>query len=156
MERTELIERIASLMTAWGMSRTTARVYAYMLTRTDPVDHDELATDLAISRTAAWNAARELEQFGHLRRHTVAGSKRAFYVQSDDFGAPIRRQTELLKSLDALLTEGARVDGIESGARRMMKARARFFESLGKSLNLDSRAATGEREEIEESQETAD
>lgn len=129
VDRDSFIEQMASLLEPWGMARSMGRVYAYLLLRTEPSDIEQIAADLDLSRSATWSAARSLEGFGHIRRHTTPGTKRARYAQSNDYGAPLGEQFKLLSNMALLLTavRGAVAD---PKAAQTITRRAKFYREM--------------------------
>ncbi len=112
----EFIESFAYMLLNWGMTITSARLYAYLLLVQTPVSLDEFAAALGISKSAASTAARELEATGIARRLTDRGSKRIRYEVSPDPGMALRRHTELLGRMADLISSSR--DAISSGATR--------------------------------------
>lgn len=101
------IDDIAALMAPWGFAPSVGRVYAYLILRQARVSIDEIASALHMSRAGAWNAARHLETFEHVKRFGSIGSKRALYAISDNYSSPMREQTKLLGELGRLLQDCA-------------------------------------------------
>lgn len=127
------IEQMASLLEPWGMARSMGRVYAYLLLRTEPTDIEQMAADLDLSRSATWSAARSLESFGHIRRHTTPGTKRARYAQSNEYGAPLGEQIKLLSNM-ALLLSAVRGSLANPKASQAITRRANFYRKMGETM----------------------
>ena len=128
-EQRNFIEELAGLLVTWNMPATAARLYGYLQLCIDPVTVDEIARDLEISRSYAFNAARVLEQHGNARRLGERGSKRLLFVAGDDPGAPLRHQTETLGKMSVLIA--ARKDAVASGAaNERLKRLAEFHHDL--------------------------
>ena len=111
------------------MARSMGRVYAYLLLRTEPIDIERMAADLDLSRSATWSAARSLDDFGHIRRHTTPGTKRARYAQSNEYGAPLGEQIKLLSNMAALLT-AVRGWVADPKAAKTVTRRANFYRKM--------------------------
>ena len=120
------INDYAALLAPWGLAPAAGRVFAYLLLKQVPVSVDDIASDLGMSRVGAWNSARGLETFGHVRRHGVAGSKKALYSPSDNFTEPLMRQVGLIADLATLLHQAA--DSVASPqAINALEERASFY-----------------------------
>lgn len=130
----EFIATFAALLEPWGLPPSAGRVFACLLLHQQPVSVDQLARDLDMSRVGAWNAAKSLERFGHVRRFSVAGSKRALYAPSNDFSEPLLQQAKLIDSMGLLLQGGA--ESIARGeAVSALAERASFYRSLAATMN---------------------
>jgi predicted transcriptional regulator len=128
-EQALFIEDLAALLTTWNMSSASARIYGYLLIREQPASLDEIAADLEISKTTACVAAKLMEGSGNTRRVRERGTKRVLYELSDDPGAPIRRQVEMLGLLAELISE--RTDTVATGVvAARMTALAGFHRDL--------------------------
>ncbi len=125
------IDEMAALLEPWGMTRSVGRVYGYLLLSPEPVDLEKIAADLEMSKGGAWNAARLLEGFGHVRRYGAPGSKRALYGQSGNLAAPLQEQVSLLGSMAKLLQTSATTIADDDVAARLKK-RADFYLSMKK------------------------
>jgi DNA-binding Lrp family transcriptional regulator len=122
-EERQFIESIAELLAPWGMSLMSGRVYGYILLNQGTVSVNQIAAALGTSNVAAWNAARSLEAFGHVRRYGEQGSKRALYGPTDNFDAPFVKRAELL---------GALAKQLRGAASSIVRSRARGRASTGK------------------------
>jgi DNA-binding transcriptional regulator GbsR (MarR family) len=128
-DQSQFIEELASLLVAWGQPTAAARLYGYLLLRNEPASLDDIARDLEISKTNAFGAATELERQRNLRRMGERGSKRVFFVLTDDPGAPLRKHVALLGRMEALIS--ARKDNVATGeAAVRMASLANFHERL--------------------------
>ena len=76
-----------------------------------------------------------LESHANARRMAVRGSKRALYVASDDPGAPLRPQVEMLGRMATLIA--SHCDDIADGTTRQRLAQlALFHSSLQKAMEI--------------------
>ena len=141
MAERHFVDEMASLLEPWGMARSVGRVYGYLLLHPKPVDVDRIADHLEMSRSGAWNAARELERFGHVRRQGVPGSKRALFVQSDDFAAPLRAQLSLLAAMAKVLKNCAASLGGDSAAEQLLR-RAGFYLAMRDAMEVGIEKST--------------
>lgn len=83
-ERNRFIESWGSMGILWGINRSMARIHAYLLTSESPVESDELATSLNISRGNISMCIKELRTWGVVQRVNVSGDRRDFYVAEPD------------------------------------------------------------------------
>jgi predicted DNA-binding transcriptional regulator len=129
MEQRQFIEDLGRLLVAWGQPSAAARLYGYLLLRNEPASLDDIARDLEISKTSAFGAVAELERQRNLRRLSERGSKRAYFVLTDDPGAPLRNQVSLLGMMETLIA--SKKDRVATGqAAIRMAALAAFHERL--------------------------
>jgi DNA-binding transcriptional regulator GbsR (MarR family) len=81
----DAVERVGAALTAAGLARLPARVFAALLVDDDGrMTSAELVEDLAISPAAVSGAVRMLEQLGWTRRERERGTRRDVYVVDDD------------------------------------------------------------------------
>ena len=126
-QQRHFIDELAMLLISWGMPITAARLYGYLQLQDQPVSLDTIAADLEVSKSNACAAAKLLETHDNARRQGERGSKRVFYVIGDDPGTPLRRQTELLGMMSALIAE--RKDIVAEGVARERLARLAAFHN---------------------------
>lgn len=74
----------------WGISPTTARAFAWLLSKPEGVDGDTLAAELGMSRGAASMACRELIEWGLLHSERAPGSRRVTYKAEADLEKAIK------------------------------------------------------------------
>jgi len=116
------------------MPLNMGRVFAYLILQKDPVSLETIAEDLELSKTSAWNMTRDLTQFGHAKRHGMAGSKQALYSISSDYTTPLMKQNELLRSIGLLLQKQSRLIEDKSHAKDI-KNRGNFYKTIQEKLN---------------------
>jgi DNA-binding transcriptional regulator GbsR (MarR family) len=81
----DAVERVGSALTAAGLARLPARVFAALLVDDDGrMTSAELGEALAISPAAVSGAVKVLEQLGWSRREKERGTRRDVYVVDDD------------------------------------------------------------------------
>ncbi|MEW6515324.1 MAG: MarR family transcriptional regulator [candidate division FCPU426 bacterium] len=68
----------------WGINRSMARVHAFLLAQSSPIDLDQVANRLHISRGNASMCLKELRNWGLIRRINQPGDRRDFYVIEPD------------------------------------------------------------------------
>jgi DNA-binding transcriptional regulator GbsR (MarR family) len=113
------IEDMGRLMLAWGLPRTTGRVYAYLLLRPEPASLDQIAKDLEVAKSGASVATRQLVSFGMARTHRQRGSKRlGFDAIYDLRGVLAAREAQTRIFIDRL-RDGARVAASAAVRRKM-------------------------------------
>jgi hypothetical protein len=128
-QQRHFIDELAMLLLSWGMPITAARLYGYLHLQIEPVSLDKMAADLEVSKSNVCAAAKLLESHGNARRLSERGTKRVLYVAGDDPGMPLRRQTDLLGMMSALIAE--RKDAVADGiARERLTRLAAFHKDL--------------------------
>jgi len=127
VDQARFIDDLASLLGTWSLPANAARLYGYLQILNQPVTIDDIARDLSISRSHAHAAAKLLEDHYNARRVGVSGTKRAFYVASDDPGAPLRAQIETLSRMANLIS--SRCDDVADGAARTRLTQLAGFHS---------------------------
>lgn len=136
------IDDIASLLTPWGMPQAAARLYGYLLLSPDAVTLDQIAQDLAISKSSASVAARLLDRYLLARRFGERGSKRVFYTVSDNYSGVLLAQSGLLGSVAAVLQRRAPTVDSEVTRRRLHDAAA-FYQSVRGAIEETVRKSAG-------------
>lgn len=81
----------------WGISPTTARVYSWLLSRSEPADTDEIMQGLEMSRGAVSMACRELREWHLVMPEKVAGSRRVTFQPATDLEKVIRNIVQIRK-----------------------------------------------------------
>lgn len=89
----------------WGISPTMARVYSWLLSRTETADTDEIMRGLELSRGAVSMACRELRDWGLIFPEKEPGSRRITYRPATDLEKVIRNivQTRKRREWDPIL-----------------------------------------------------
>ncbi|HYU81515.1 MAG TPA: ArsR family transcriptional regulator [Candidatus Polarisedimenticolia bacterium] len=131
--RDQFIEDLGHTMVGWGLTRTTGRMYAYLLLRSGPASLDEMADELDIAKSGASVAARQLVAIGLARATGSKGSRRVLYealLDADNIMAARNAQTRIFADR---LRQGAHAAG--SGvARRRLDELAGIVEDLSAEL----------------------
>ncbi len=81
----------------WGISPTTARVYSWLLSRTEPADTDEIMQGLEMSRGAVSMACRELREWHLIEPEKVPGSRRSNFRPATDVEKVVRNIVQIRK-----------------------------------------------------------
>lgn len=110
---------MARLLVPWGVPPAAARLYGYLLLCPGPVSLDQITGDLEISKSSASVAARLLESYTLVRRHSEPGTKRALYAVADNYEAMIRQQNRLLDALAGQLDAGAGLSASRTVSARL-------------------------------------
>jgi DNA-binding transcriptional regulator GbsR (MarR family) len=80
----QFIEFWGSMGVLWGINRSMARIHAYLLLASDPVDLDTVAQQLNISRGNASMCLKELRNWRVIHKINISGDRRDFYVPEAD------------------------------------------------------------------------
>jgi len=104
-EQMQFIEEYSTLLSPWGLPPAAGRVLGYLVLVQTAASVDELAERLSMSRVGAYNSAKSLETFGHVKRFSTAGSKLVLFAASDDCATPLKAQAELIGKLASLLNK---------------------------------------------------
>lgn len=80
----ELVELGASFAQRLGLPRSTGQVYGLLFTSPRPLSLDDIAETLALSKTSASTAARQLAAFSLIRQAWLPGERRDHYEARTD------------------------------------------------------------------------
>ncbi|NUP06039.1 MAG: hypothetical protein HOW73_08270 [Polyangiaceae bacterium] len=127
------IEEVARLLVPWGVPQTAARIYGRLVLSAEPVSLDQLAIDLEVSKSSASVAARTLETYRMVRRHSVRGSRRVLYEVSDSYERLLIEQGRVMVAMGDLLRGQARKTSSRT-ARERLKEMAEFYEVVRESM----------------------
>lgn len=78
-EQHQFIEDLGQHMVGWGASRTTGRIWGYLLLQSQPVSLQQIAGELGVAKSGASVATRQLVAFGLARVIGQRGSRRLLY-----------------------------------------------------------------------------
>jgi len=95
--RESFVQLWGSLGTFWGVPPTTARVFGWLFSRTEPADAEEIMEGLDLSRGAVSMACKELREWGLVTQERAAGSRRVLYVPETDLEKLIRHVVQIRK-----------------------------------------------------------
>lgn len=118
-QQQRFVEDMGQLMVGWGLSRTTGRVYAYLLLRPDPASLDEIAADLSVAKSGASVATRQLLGFGMARTFGEGGTRRLRYAALYDLDAIIAARSAQTLAFFQRLHEGAKVASTPAVKRKI-------------------------------------
>ena len=136
--RDEFVQLWGRLGPFWGIPPTAARVYAYLISCSEPVDAETIMEDLEMSRGAVSMACRELGDWGLVLSERRPGERRQLYRIEEDEGQVIRGivATRKRREWDPLLQNVNRWRG-ELGRERSREATV-LRERLGEIAGLVS------------------
>jgi DNA-binding transcriptional regulator GbsR (MarR family) len=95
--RQEFVRLWSSLGTFWGVPPTTAGVFGWLLSRSEPAEAQEIMAGLDLSRGAVSMACRELRAWGLVTAQRVPGSRRILYAPVDDLEKIVRNVVQIRK-----------------------------------------------------------
>jgi DNA-binding transcriptional regulator GbsR (MarR family) len=128
-DQRRFLDEFVTLLAGWNMPANGARVYGFLLFKSQPASLDEIAEELEISKSNACKAAKVLETAGHIRRVGERGTKRVLYVAREDFGTPFLLRTASLGALNRLMdTRASKV--AEGAASERIKSLAAFYATM--------------------------
>lgn len=131
------VDEVTRLLVPWGVPQTAARLYGYLLLRTEPVSLDRITVDLEVSKSSASVAVRLLEMMTLARRNGVRGSRRVLIEASDNYEGMLTAQNRGLQALADLLRSGAR-DASSTATSARLEEMADFYvvtlEAMGAAL----------------------
>lgn len=137
-EVSRFIERFALDLTAAGVPRMPARVFAALLTSdTGTMTAMELADVLQVSPASISGAVRYLIQVGLLHREREPGSRRDHYVLSDDvWHEVVGRRDQVLARWQDTMAQGVDVLGAGTPAGERMIETLAFFGFLQEEMHV--------------------
>ncbi|TQJ51877.1 MarR family transcriptional regulator [Phycicoccus sp. SLBN-51] len=127
------VERFGSALTAAGMPRLPARVFACLLADDDgAMTAAELGEALEVSPASVSGAVRYLQQVRMIHRERQPGTRRDLYVVADDaWHDAVISAGQVYQPLRAVLAEGVDVVGGErTTAGRRLALSAEFLDFL--------------------------
>ena len=129
----QFVEGLGQDMVRWGLSRTTGRIYAYLLLSAKPAGLDDIIAALDVAKSGASVAARQLVAIGLARPVGERGSWRVRYEALHDIDAIFAaRDAETRRFLERV-REGA--DAAPPGlAKRQLTTLASLIEDLTNEL----------------------
>lgn len=95
--REEFVQLWGALGTFWGVPPTTARVFGWLMSRSEPADAQQIMAGLELSRGAVSMACRELREWKLISPERVAGARRVVYRPETDLERVLRNVVEIRK-----------------------------------------------------------
>lgn len=133
-EERQFVDQVADLLVPWGMTRTTARLYAYLLLKNEATSLDRIVQDLQLSKSTASVAARTLVTHKLARRQSVPGSKRILYGATANYAVLFAEQSTLLQEMTGLM-QGAAADLTHDLASARLLAMAHFLSHMQQAID---------------------
>ncbi|BFM07833.1 GbsR/MarR family transcriptional regulator [Halioxenophilus aromaticivorans] len=130
----QFVNAFSALLAPWGLAPATGKVLGFLFLKQKPVSVDEIAGALKMSRVGAWNSAKGLEAFGHIRSTTLSGTKKVLYSPSSDYSAVLVQQAQLIGSVGNLLRNCAENIAEDSEAMDALSKRAHVYTALCHSM----------------------
>jgi DNA-binding transcriptional regulator GbsR (MarR family) len=129
------LDDLTVLLADWNIPANAARVYGYLLMKSEPASLDDMVAQLGISKSNASGAAKSLEQWKHARRTRNSSTKRIFYEINEDFGVPFSKRLQLLEAEAELMR--ARKDQVATGkAAQRLDSLADFCEEMSNAIKV--------------------
>ncbi len=95
--RQEFVQLWGTMGSFWGVSPTTARVYGWLLSQSEPQTAEQCVEGLGLSRGAVSMACRELRDWGLAQVERVEGSRQQAYRPETDLEKAIRNIVAMRK-----------------------------------------------------------
>ena len=95
--REAFVQLWGSLGTFWGVSPTTAKVFGWLFSRTEPADAQQIMEGLELSRGAVSMACRELREWGLVTTERAPGARRTVYHPETDLEKVVRHVVQIRK-----------------------------------------------------------
>lgn len=154
--REKVIAHWAEMSPFWAITRSTAKVHAFLLTSERPLNADEIGAKLGLSRGNVSMALRDLMRWGVIRKvHMSQERKEHFEVQADMWKALLqiikeRRRREYEPTLEILhecredlriLKQKGKKDPAAEAVDTRLAKLEKFYERL--SMLMDQFIAAG-------------
>lgn len=133
------IAHFGEMGSRWGINRTVGQIYALLFISESPLNADEIAEALGVSRSNVSMSLRELEAWQIVRLTRVPGDRREYYATLGDIWdifraiAAERRRREVEPTLSML--RQALIAEPGSQAERHAQTRMREMYELGELAN---------------------
>ena len=82
--RREFVDLWGQMAEHWGINRTMAQIHALLMISAEPITADQIMDELQISRGNVSMNLRDLINWGIVRRTSLAGDRRDFFVTEAD------------------------------------------------------------------------
>lgn len=127
------VESWGSMGILWGVNRSIARAHALLIASEDPLNLDDVAARLGISKGNASMSLKELRAWGVVSRVSVAGDRRDFFETEPDVWRmffKIMRERKRREFDPALAAVRAALEEAEPGSEDKVLGRLRQMEDL--------------------------
>ncbi len=78
------VRHFGEMGSRWGINRTVGQMYAYIVLSDEPVNADELAAELKVSRSNVSMGLKELQSWNLVRLMHVPGDRKDYFVAPED------------------------------------------------------------------------
>lgn len=95
--RRAFVQLWGSMGPFWGIAPTTSRVYAWLVSRAEGADAEEIMAGLELSRGAVSMACRDLRDWGLVTLDKAPGSRRVTFRPATDLEKVIRNILQIRK-----------------------------------------------------------
>ncbi|MGW9111910.1 GbsR/MarR family transcriptional regulator [Microbacterium sp. NPDC055683] len=118
-EQQQFINAMGDTLATWHLSRSTGRVYGYLLLRGTASSSEELREDLALSSGAVSTAVRDLVSWGLARTLPQPGSRRLLVEAAGGFEQLLAASHERTRVFIRTLEAAERLTDSSSAATRL-------------------------------------
>ena len=95
--RESFVQLWGAMGSFWGIAPTGAKVYAWLMSRADPADSEEIMAGLELSRGAVSMACKELREWHLIEVEKAAGSRRSQFRPATDLEKVVRNIVQIRK-----------------------------------------------------------
>ncbi|WP_041523063.1 GbsR/MarR family transcriptional regulator [Gilvimarinus agarilyticus] len=78
------VRHFGEMGSRWGINRTVGQMYAYIVLSEEPVNADELAAALSVSRSNVSMGLKELQSWNLVRLKHIAGDRKDYFTAPED------------------------------------------------------------------------
>ncbi|UTF60351.1 GbsR/MarR family transcriptional regulator [Gilvimarinus sp. DA14] len=78
------VRHFGEMGSRWGINRTVGQMYAYIVLSDEPVNADELASELKVSRSNVSMGLKELQSWNLVRLMHVPGDRKDYFTAPED------------------------------------------------------------------------
>ena len=78
------VRHFGEMGSRWGINRTVGQMYAYIVLSDEPVNADELAAELKVSRSNVSMGLKELQSWNLVRLLHVPGDRKDYFTAPED------------------------------------------------------------------------
>jgi len=134
------VESWGTLGALWGINRSIARVQALLLVSDEPLQLDQIADRLAISRGNVSMSLKELCMWGVVLRTNLHGDRRDYFSAEPDIWAMLfkiareRKRREFDPAISSLREVLAAQSGLSSTVRSRLVELERLFSTFDRLL----------------------
>ncbi|GAA4766864.1 GbsR/MarR family transcriptional regulator [Microbacterium gilvum] len=142
-EQHQFINAMGDTLATWQLSRSTGRVYGYLLLRGTASSSEELRDDLALSSGAVSTAVRDLVSWGLARTLPQPGSRRLLVEAAGGFEQLLAASHERTRAFIRTLEAAERLTDSSSAAARLRDVTdlfASYVDAAEQALRAGSRS----------------